>query len=242
MIPFDMQLFYAPDMDPAAGFFDLPKEESHHAVKVLRMAEGQEIFATNGRGRMVRGTLATVSPTVCSVRVEEILEDTQKRDYRLHIAVAPTKVNDRMEWFLEKATEIGVDEITPLICARSERRVYNRARGEKVIVSAGKQSLKATFPVLHEAVDFKTFLRSRPAEVTFIAHCMEGEKKQLATSLAGCRDVCVVIGPEGDFSPEEIASAFSAGYVPVSLGDARLRTETAALFAVATAAVVGQLG
>ena len=96
MIPFDMQLFYAPDMDPAAGFFDLPKEESHHAVKVLRMAEGQEIFATNGRGRMVRGMLAAVSPTVCSVRVEEILEDTQKRDYRLHIAVAPTKVNDRM--------------------------------------------------------------------------------------------------------------------------------------------------
>ena len=236
-----MQLFYAPELRPEAEFFSLPREESHHAVKVLRMGQGAEIFATNGLGLMVRGMVASASPSSLSVRVEEVLEDTQKRPYRLHIAVAPTKVNDRMEWLLEKATEIGVDEITPLVCARSERRVYNRDRGEKIVVSAGKQSLKATFPVLHEAMDFKDFVKANSCAHTFIAHCMDGEKKILSTLLAGKKDICVLIGPEGDFSPEELSAALSAGYVPVSLGDARLRTETAALYAVAAASVVHQL-
>lgn len=236
-----MQLFYAPELRPREEFFSLPREESHHAVKVLRMAEGSDIFATSGRGLMVRGVVVSASPSALSVRVEEILADTQKRPYRLHIAVAPTKVNDRMEWFLEKATEIGVDEITPLICARSERRVYNRQRGEKIVVSAGKQSLKATFPVLHEAMDFRDFVKCNRHADTFIAHCMDGEKKVLSTLLAGKKDICALIGPEGDFSPEELSVALSAGYVPVSLGDARLRTETAALYAVAAASVVDQL-
>lgn len=235
-----MQLFYAPELRPEAEFFSLPREESHHAVKVLRMKEGSDIFATNGLGLMVRGVVASASPSSLSVRVQEVLEDTQKRPYRLHIAVAPTKVNDRMEWLLEKATEIGVDEITPLVCARSERRVYNRQRGEKIVISAGKQSLKATFPILHEAVDFRDFIKANSCVDTFIAHCMDGEKKVLSTLLAGKKDICVLIGPEGDFSPEELSAALSAGYGPVSLGDARLRTETAALYAVAAASVVHQ--
>lgn len=235
-----MQLFFAPELRSREEFFSLPREESHHAVKVLRMAEGSGIFVTNGRGLMVRGVVVSASPSALSVRVEEVLADVQKRPYRLHIAVAPTKVNDRMEWLLEKATEIGVDEITPLICARSERRVYNRERGEKIVVSAGKQSLKATFPVLHEAVDFKDFVKANSCADTFIAHCMDGEKKILSTLLAGKKDICVLIGPEGDFSPEELSAALSAGYVSVSLGDARLRTETAALYAVAAASVVNR--
>lgn len=171
-----MQLFYAPSLLPSEEFFTLDKDESHHVVKVLRMVEGETLLATNGRGVMVRGRIALASPSGVSVRVEQTLEDDQWRPYRLHIAVAPTKSNDRMEWLLEKATEIGVDRITPLICARSERRVYNRDRGEKIIVSAGKQSLKATFPQLDPPTDFRTFLRQTASSSAcrLMAHCMEG--------------------------------------------------------------------
>lgn len=234
-----MQLFYAPSLLPSEEFFTLDKDESHHVVKVLRMVEGETLLATNGRGVMVRGRIALASPSGVSVRVEQTLEDDQRRPYRLHIAVAPTKSNDRMEWLLEKATEIGVDRITPLICARSERRVYNRERGEKIIISAGKQSLKATFPQLDPPTDFRTFLRQTASSSAccLMAHCMEGERQQAASLLARSQDSIVLIGPEGDFTPEELDAALKAGYVPVSLGQARLRTETAALYAVAAASV-----
>ena len=189
-----MQLFYAPDLNEGDAFAILSREESHHAVKVLRMQAGDEMFVTNGRGLGVRGTLGGPS----------------KRGYRIHVAVAPTKVNDRMEWFLEKATEIGVDEITPLICARSERRVFNHARGSKVVLSAAKQSLKYSFPVLNEAECFKTFLKGISAGKKFIAHCMpEGRRLSLKDGLCPGDDVA-----------------------------SRLRTETAALFAVAMACTV----
>lgn len=234
-----MQLFYAPDLNEGDGFAVLPKEESHHAVKVLRMQAGDEMFVTNGRGLGVRGTLGDPSPSGCSVKVDEVLDDAQRRGYRIHVAVAPTKVNDRMEWFLEKATEIGVDEITPLICARSERRVFNRARGLKVVLSAAKQSLKYSFPVLNEAESFRTFLKGVSAGKKFIAHCMpQGRRLSLKDGLSPADDVCILIGPEGDFSPEEVELAVECGFVPVTLGESRLRTETAALFAVAMASVV----
>ena len=234
-----MQLFYAPDLNEGDAFAILSREESHHAIKVLRMQAGDEMFVTNGRGLGVRGTLSDPSPSGCSVRIEDALEDTQKRGYRIHVAVAPTKVNDRMEWFLEKATEIGVDEITPLICARSERRVFNHARGSKVVLSAAKQSLKYSFPVLNEAEGFKTFLKGISAGKKFIAHCMpEGRRLSLKDGLCPGDDVCILIGPEGDFSPEEVRAAVDCGFVPVTLGTSRLRTETAALFAVAMACTV----
>lgn len=233
-----MQLFYAPGLNEGDGFAVLPKEESHHAVKVLRMQAGDEMFVTNGRGLGVRGTVSDPSPSACSVRIEDALEDTQKRGYRIHVAVAPTKVNDRMEWFLEKATEIGVDEVTPVVCARSERRVFNRERGGKVVVSAAKQSLKYSFPVLNEATGLKVFLKSVRADKKFIAHCMPQGRVQLKDVLSPGQDVCVLIGPEGDFSLEEVALAVECGFVPVTLGDSRLRTETAALFAVAMSSVV----
>ena len=228
-----MQLFYAPALDSPQGFFALGKEESHHAVKVLRMVEGETIFATNGRGLMVRGRVAQASPSALSAQVEQVLEDVQRRPYRLHIAVAPTKSNDRMEWLLEKATEIGVDRITPLVCDRSERRVYNRERGEKIVVSAGKQSLKAVFPVLDPATAFRDFIRDNAGGCRLIAHCMEGERQPLVPLLSGKQDLTVLIGPEGDFTPQELSAARTAGYAPVSLGTARLRTETAALYVVA---------
>lgn len=232
-----MQLFYAPSLDRTEGFFSLEKDESHHAVKVLRMQAGDTLWATNGRGLLVEAAVAVPSASAASLRIERVLEDAQRREYRLHLALAPTKSNDRMEWFLEKATEIGVDRITPLICDRSERRVYNRERGEKIVVSAGKQSLKAVFPVLDPPTDFRAFLKENTGGARYIAHCMEGNKRTLAPLLGRDTDITVLIGPEGDFSPEEVEAALAAGYVPVSLGAARLRTETAALYAVAAASV-----
>jgi 16S rRNA (uracil1498-N3)-methyltransferase len=144
-------------------------------------------------------------------------------------------MNERMEWFLEKATEVGVDEITPIICHHSERRVYNCERGRRVILSAGKQSLKAAFPTLNEATPFKEFIKNTTSTAKFMAHCMEeGEKVLLTSAMRDADDICVLIGPEGDFSPEEVEMAIKAGYRPVSLGSSRLRTETAALVACHT--------
>ncbi|MBQ5815307.1 MAG: 16S rRNA (uracil(1498)-N(3))-methyltransferase [Flavobacteriales bacterium] len=234
-----MQLFYAPHITETDTIFTLSKEESHHAVKVLRMTAGSDIYVTNGCGLMIRGVIELASPSSVSVRVEEILPDVQRRPYHIHIAIAPTKMNERMEWFLEKATEVGVDEITPIICHHSERRVYNCERGRRVILSAGKQSLKAAFPTLNEATSFKEFIKNTTSAAKFMAHCMEeGEKVLLTSAMREADDICVLIGPEGDFSAEELQIALSAGYIPVSLGESRLRAETAALYAVMAAYAV----
>ena len=234
-----MQLFYAPHITEEDSLFTLSKEESHHAVKVLRMTAGSDIYVTNGSGLMIRGVIEVASPTSVSVRVEEHLPDVQRRPYHIHIAIAPTKMNERMEWFLEKATEVGVDEITPIICHHSERRVYNCERGRRVILSAGKQSLKATFPTLNEAIPFKEFIKNNTSSARFMAHCMEeGEKVLLTSAMREADDICVLIGPEGDFSAEELQMALDMGYIPVSLGESRLRAETAALYAVMAAYAV----
>ena len=234
-----MQLFYAPHITEEDSLFTLSKEESHHAVKVLRMTAGSDIYVTNGSGLMIRGVIEIASPTSVSVRVEEHLPDAQRRPYHIHIAIAPTKMNERMEWFLEKATEVGVDEVTPIICHHSERRVYNCERGRRVILSAGKQSLKATFPTLNEAIPFKEFIKNNTSSARFMAHCMdEGEKVLLPAAMRDVDDICILIGPEGDFSAEELQMALDMGYIPVSLGESRLRAETAALYAVMAAYAV----
>ena len=234
-----MQLFYAPHITEEDSLFTLSKEESHHAVKVLRMTAGSDIYVTNGSGLMIRGVIEIASPTSVSVRVEEHLPDAQRRPYHIHIAIAPTKMNERMEWFLEKATEVGVDEVTPIICHHSERRVYNCERGRRVILSAGKQSLKATFPTLNEAIPFKEFIKNNTSSTRFMAHCMdEGEKVLLPAAMRDVDDICILIGPEGDFSTDELQMALNMGYVPVSLGESRLRAETAALYAVMAAYAV----
>ena len=234
-----MQLFYTPHITEDDEVFTLSKDESHHAVKVLRIKEGDEIHTTNGQGLMVRAVVELASPSMLKVKVVERIDDFQRRDYKIHVAIAPTKMNERMEWFLEKATEVGVDEITPIICHHSERRVYNCERGRRVILSAGKQSLKATFPVLNEAMSFMDFIKNCNSASRFMAHCMDDDEKILLPSLMrDANDICVLIGPEGDFSPQELQEARKAGFRAVSLGSSRLRAETAALYAVMAAYAV----
>lgn len=226
-----MQVFYTPDIAVNA---ELPEEEAGHCVRVLRLSEGAEIRLTDGKGFFYRAVIRRAHPKHCEVELLESWQQPALWPFRLHIAVAPTKNMDRMEWFAEKATEIGIDEITCLNCRFSERREIKTARLEKILVSAMKQSLKATLPRLTGMTDFKTFV-ARPFEGRkFIAHCEEGEKASLKSSYRPGENALILIGPEGDFSPEEIAWALASGFEPISLGESRLRTETAALAACHT--------
>ena len=160
-----------------------------------------------------------------------------KRNYKLHIAIAPTKNIERFEWFIEKATEIGIDEITPIVCRFSERKIIKPERLERIINSAAKQSVKAFFPTLNPLCTFDELLQQSHAKGKFIAHCYDGDKKLLKKAIAGCDDMLILIGPEGDFSKDEIEKATHAGYKQVTLGDSRLRTETAGIMACATIAI-----
>lgn len=226
-----MQVFYTPDIAVNA---ELPEEEAGHCVRVLRLSEGDEIRLTDGKGFFYRAVIRRAHPKHCEVELLESWQQPALWPFRLHIAVAPTKNMDRMEWFAEKATEIGIDEITCLNCRFSERREIKTARLEKILVSAMKQSLKATLPRLTGMTDFKTFV-ARPFDGRkFIAHCEEGEKVSLKSSYRPGENALILIGPEGDFSPEEIAWALASGFEPISLGESRLRTETAALAACHT--------
>lgn len=226
-----MQVFYTPDIAVNA---ELPEEEAGHCVRVLRLSEGDEIRLTDGKGFFYRAVIRRAHPKHCEVELLESWQQPALWPFRLHIAVAPTKNMDRMEWFAEKATEIGIDEITCLNCRFSERREIKTARLEKILVSAMKQSLKATLPRLTGMTDFKTFV-ARPFDGRkFIAHCEEGEKASLKSSYRPGENALILIGPEGDFSPEEIAWALASGFEPISLGESRLRTETAALAACHT--------
>lgn len=227
-----MQIFYTPDIitNPT-----LPEEESAHCIRVLRLVEGDQILLTDGKGSFHKAEIIHAHQKHCSVNLLESWQQPPLWPFRAHIAVAPTKNMDRMEWFAEKATEIGIDAITCLNCRFSERREIKPARLEKILVSAMKQSQKATLPQLEGMVDFKRFI-TRPFEGRkFIAHCEEEEeKKTLTKSYRPGENALVLIGPEGDFSVEEIAMAKEHGFEPISLGKSRLRTETAALVALHT--------
>ena len=234
-----MQLFYTPDISTGAQSFIFDKEESRHIVKVLRKKEGDTIQITNGKGFLFTSEIIFASEKKCEVRI--ISENEQPAlPYRLHLAVAPTKMNDRYEWFLEKATEIGISEITPLICEHSERTVFKADRFEKILQSAMKQSLQYHLPLLHEPVPFSTFVNQQRTGLLFIAHCEETDKKLLKTELRPLQEVTILIGPEGDFSTKEIELALSKNYIPVSLGNTRLRTETAAVVAAHSVAFVNE--
>ncbi len=232
-----MQLFYTPALNPETTAFEFSREESQHLVKVLRSKEGDMVHTTNGRGYLFTTRILEAHPQRCKAEVIDA-KKKYKRHYHLHMAVAPTKSNTRFEWFLEKATEIGVDEITPLLCERSERKVIKAGRMEKVIESAMKQSLRTFLPKLNPAVGFEAFIGQEHPGMRFIAHCEEGEKTDLKRRLGADQDVTILIGPEGDFSHEEINKAYEAGFRPISLGEARLRTETAAIMACATVNVI----
>ena len=228
-----MSLFYVPNLSAASI---LPDEESLHAVKVLRLKTGDSIQIVDGNGGFFNAYITTPHHKHCAFEITETLVDASKRNYHLHIAIAPTKNIDRLEWFIEKATEIGIDEITPVFCQNSERKVVKEERLEKIIVSAAKQSLKAKFPTLNPPCSFNEFIRTYSAEQQFIAHCYNDDKMLLKSEIKHGKSILILIGPEGDFSPEEVNTAIKNGYQPVSLGDSRLRTETAGVVACCTVA------
>ena len=224
-------MFYVPDID---NHLELPAEEAGHCARVLRMTEGEHIQITDGRGNFYEAELTLVSPKRCLFRI--LSKETPEPQWtgHLHIAMAPTKNMDRVEWFAEKATEIGFNELTFLNCRFSERKVIKTERVDKILVSAVKQSLKPTKPILNEMMDFNRFVKQERAGQKFIAHCYDdlgGEKPLLKHAVKSGEDAVVMIGPEGDFSREEVQLAIEHGFVPISLGRSRLRTETAALVA-----------
>jgi len=225
-----MQLFFNPNIDEKTESFSFDKEESRHIIKVLRKKDSDILLVTNGSGLLFETQITLASDNKCTVEVLSV-KNAEKPKYRLHLAVAPTKMNDRFEWFLEKATEIGIQEITPIFCDRSERKVINRDRFEKIILSAMKQCNETFLPKLNDAISFKEFIKQQNEGLQLIAHCEETDKKSLKEVLKPNEDVTILIGPEGDFSEKEIALALENNYKPVTLGNTRLRTETAAVVA-----------
>ncbi|WP_374948708.1 16S rRNA (uracil(1498)-N(3))-methyltransferase [Mucilaginibacter sp.] len=224
-----MQLFYTPDIDPSLSQYFLSEEESKHAVRVLRLVNGDPVTLIDGKGGLYHAEIKDAHPKRTILQINSVTTDFNKRNHYLHIAIAPTKNLDRVEWFLEKATEIGIDEISLIICQRSERKEAKVERLDKIITSAIKQSIKAYHPILNPAITFAQFLKQSFEGQKFIAHCDDGEKLNLAQSIAKNGRYLILIGPEGDFTPAEVDAALQSGYKAITLGESRLRTETAAL-------------
>ena len=226
-----MHVFYTPDI---ATQCEMPEEEAGHCLRVLRLTIGDEVTLTDGKGNFYKAVISAATNKRCQLKVIESIPQEKGWNGWLHVAMAHTKNMDRTEWFAEKATEIGFDELTFLNCRYSERKVIKTERIEKILVSAIKQSLKANKPVLNEMIDFNKFIARKFEGQKFICHCYEGEKKLLKEALVPGEDALILIGPEGDFSEEEVAKAMAKGFQPISLGRSRLRTETAALVATHT--------
>jgi 16S rRNA (uracil1498-N3)-methyltransferase len=226
-----MHLFFTPDI--SKNKYILSAEESKHCVRVLRLKKGDAVYLTDGKGNLFRGILSDDNIRGCTIQIVSVQNEYGKKNYHLHIAIAPAKNIDRFEWFLEKATEIGINEITPLICEHSERRTVNPERLNKILVSAMKQSLKAYLPELRQPVKFSDFIKEDIDSQKLIAFY---DEKNLLMKYRYSKenDVVVLIGPEGDFSKEEISMAREAGFVSVNLGNSRLRTETAGVVACHT--------
>lgn len=224
-----MHLFYTPDITGLT--YTLSEEESVHCVRVLRFGEGHTVYLADGRGTLYTTHIVIAHPKACVVEIVNKEEHYKPHPYKLHMAIAPTKNMERFEWLLEKITEIGVDEITPLLCEHSERRVLKHERVEKILVAAMKQSQKAQLPLLHDITPVSEFVKKEFSAKKLMAHCALGEKTDLPKALRGCRDALIMIGPEGDFSIGEITAALQHGFEPVSLGDTRLRVETAGIVA-----------
>lgn len=234
-----MQLFYNPSISETEKLFVFDKEESKHIIKVLRKKESDILFVTNGLGYLFKTEIALASDSKCTVNILSF-EKQEPSKYHLHLAVAPTKMNERYEWFLEKATEIGIQEITPIICEHSERKIIKKDRFQKIIESAIKQSLHCYIPKLNEPITCKEFVKKEFNSQKFIAHCEEINKKSLKKELKISENVLILIGPEGDFSVKEIKMALDNKFIPVSLGMTRLRTETAAIVACHSVALINE--
>jgi 16S rRNA (uracil1498-N3)-methyltransferase len=198
------------------------------------------VFITNGLGLLFTAEIILANDKKCLVEIIESENKPATKNYYLHIAIAPTKLNDRFEWFLEKATEIGIDEITPIICEHSERKVVKMERMEKIIHAAAKQSLKFNFPKINEPISFQKFIETSFEGKKLIAHCENTTKNSLKSILQKKDKTTILIGPEGDFSPNEIQQSLEHNYIPVSLGESRLRTETAGVVAVHSVAFINE--
>ena len=232
-----MDLFFLPDLTQTDKRIVFPKEESKHIARVMRKTTGDQLQVTNGRGLEMTIELEQIGQSkVIGNTIQTILHPPLL--YQLHLAVAPTKNISRFEWFLEKATEIGVHQITPLLCAHSERKVIKAERLDKIIVAALKQSKQFNKPVLNPLTSFKDFVAAQPKG--YIANCHPGEKESFFGAIAPKGNITVLIGPEGDFSAQEVSMAIENNYKAISLGEQRLRTETAAIVAVHTVALKTQ--
>lgn len=225
-----MHIFYQPLT--SEGKYSLEEEESRHAVKVLRLKEQDKVQVVDGKGRFYSSIITNADPKKCEFKVLESYKDDHGKKHYIHLAIAPTKNNDRMEWLMEKAVEFGIDEISFLNCKHSERKDINTGRIEKKAIMAMKQSLKASLPQINPTVAFTEFIKDKAAqEQKFIAYVDEKIPRHLKDAATPAKHYCILIGPEGDFSPEEISLAKAEGFVPVSLGKSRLRTETAGMAA-----------
>jgi 16S rRNA (uracil1498-N3)-methyltransferase len=233
-----MNLFYAADISGETYTFDA--EESRHIVKVLRKTTNDLVHLTDGRGFMYVGEIVVANPRACEVNLIKKEEGTDKRDFFLQIAIAPTKNINRLEWFLEKTTEIGIDKITPIFCEHSERKLVKTDRLLRVVVAALKQSLKSVIPCLDEPVNFKKFVTSEFDGEKYIAHLGAEDTPELSKTYSAGKNALVIIGPEGDFSPGEIELAKQNGFTQVKLGNSRLRTETAGVVACHTINLINQ--
>jgi len=227
-----MQLFYSPEISETTTDFTFTPDESKHIVRVLRKQQGDRLNITNGRGYWFVVEIESSAPKECLAKVISIKRE-EAPPSALHMVVAPTKMNDRYEWFIEKATEIGVGEITPIICDRSERKIIKIDRMRRIVQSAMKQSLQTYLPKLHDPISFEDFLQQHHQAVCYIAHCEDQQKLELKSVQSQHTKTVILIGPEGDFSSSEIERALQKGFQPISLGKTRLRTETAAIVACA---------
>ncbi len=233
----DKTIFYAPEI---LSTQTLPEEESLHCAKVLRMKSGDEILITDGKGHFFDAVISL--PHQKHTTIEIIRENLSQKSWKpyIHIAFAPTKNMDRTEWFVEKATEIGIDALTPILTRHSERKEIKPVRIEKILVSAMKQSQKAFLPLLNPMISFSELVKQPFEGQKLIAHCYDTEKKLLSQEYQKGENVLILIGPEGDFDEQEVQLALANGFIPISLGDSRLRTETAALVACHTIHVLNQ--
>lgn len=234
-----MNVFYL--LDAQLGTISFPEEESKHIVKVLRMKEGDRFCVTDGKGSLFDAELVDAHPKRAMADLSNQRCGYDIRDFKLSIAIAPTKLNERTEWFLEKATEIGIDEVKLFASYHSERRAANVERFRKIVVSAMKQSVKSKMPVVEEMVPFDKLVKQDFDGQKFIAWIDDDVKEQLCDLYEKGKNAIVLIGPEGDFSKEEVELAKENGFVPVSLGEARLRTETAAVVACHTIQLINQM-
>ena len=225
-----MQIFYAPEITGNRCFLD--PGESKHCIRVLRMVRGDRIMLTDGKGGLYEGYISNPDPAGCEITITGRAMDISPKNYRLHIAISPLKNRERFEWFIEKSVEIGIDEITPLICKNTEKTGVRSDRLNGVIISAVKQSLKAFLPVLHDPEPFSAFVQKKLEGTRMIAHCSGSfSRSRIGEVYSRGEDAVILIGPEGDFSDDEIKMALDAGYKSVHFGKSRLRTETAGIAA-----------